>query len=164
MSKQDCYHDYANEDECAENMDNYNEKTDWLGGTCIKSFEIAEAGTWSVSTSNKFCIEWDMEKGKDCDEITNPDECNCEDCEWKHNFNTGQGSCIDREDDQGGARSKRLEKQKEYDDALYNLSRSNEEDCFEYEFDATKIVLRHSDVDEGYCEEIHFTIIVNPDI
>ena len=48
--------------------------------------------------------------------------------------------------------------------ADYLLFWNNEDDCFDYELGTTTLILSHEDVQDGSCEEIHFTIIVDPDI
>ncbi len=152
MSEQDCYHEFENDDPCADDHSGGNGQTSWDADThtCTKSFSFSEAGEWSINADLDFCIEWDNEEDDDpdCNTLMTPDECNCFDCMW----NGSTGICADWDDGGNGRGSDYFYTQK-YENIIEILSNNNAGECFEYDLvgDEIHMTIIHGD---GYCEEI----------
>jgi hypothetical protein len=150
MSEQDCFHEFIDEDPCAEDFSGGNEQTGWdaASHTCTKSFGFSEAGIWSINADGDFCIEWDNEGGEDvvCNTLMTPDECNCfDECMW----NGVTGTC----ENHTGRVSNQLYAQR-YENMVEELSNNNNGDCFEYEMVGSELHILFIDDTEGYCEEL----------
>ena len=154
MSEQDCFHEFENDDPCADDHSGGNEQTSWDADThtCTKSFGFSEAGVWSIDAAGDFCIEWDNEEDGDpaCNTLMTPDECNCFECSW----NGLDGEC---EEFPGRVSNQSLTQR--YGNMVEELSNNNGGDCFEYEMDGANIhilIEMDDEFGDGYCEEIIF--------
>ena len=156
MTEQDCYHNFDDQDPCAQDFSSGNEQTTWddPSHTCTKSFVFSEAGIWSINAEGEFCIEWDNEEVEDplCNTLITPDECNCFDCMW----NGTTGSCDDWADDGNGRVSGQYLTQR-YENIVEELSNNNDGECFEYEMVGSELHILIIDDGGGYCEEIIFS-------
>ena len=153
MSEQDCFHEFVDEDPCAQDFSGGNEQTTWdaPSHTCTKSFGFSEAGIWSINTAGDFCIEWDNEEGEDiaCNTLMTPDECSCfDECMW----NGATGNC---DNNSQGRVSNQLYAQR-YENMVEELSNNNNGDCFEYEMVGSELHILFIDDVGGYCEEMVF--------
>jgi hypothetical protein len=156
MTEQDCFHEFVDDNPCAEDHGGGNEKTSWNAAThtCTKSFGFSEAGIWSINTDGDFCIEWDNDDDTDpdCNTLLTPDECNCFDCIWD-----GQMGICNDYDDGGNGRVSNHALNKKYENMVEELSNNNNGECFEYEMDGANIhilIEMDDEFGDGYCEEI----------
>ena len=152
MSEQDCFHEFENDDPCADDHSGGNEQTSWDADThtCTKSFGFSEAGEWSINADGEFCLEWDNEEDEDpdCNTLMTPDKCNCFDCMW----NGSTGICADWDDGGNGRVSDHFYTQR-YENIIEILSNNNAGECFEFDMveDEIHMTIIHG---YGYCEEI----------